>query len=296
MMIPKNGVKDTKYYPMHSLNCKRRLLPLEVPVVMGIINVTTDSFYANSRKTSPNAALDAAAEMLKAGASILDIGGASSRPGATPVDETTETQRVLPLVKAICHAFPEALISVDTFRSKVARKAVEAGACIINDISGGEGDPLMFETVAELQVPYVLMHMQGTPPTMQNHPEYTDVVQEVCHYFQVKSEALLALGVKDVVLDPGFGFGKTLAHNYQLLNGLDRLRQLLPYPILAGVSRKTMIHRVTGTQPQTALNGTTVVHTMALERGVSILRVHDVKEAIEAIKIVSFAQANHAPR
>ena len=220
------------------------------------------------------------------GAKIIDVGGYSSRPNATPVSEEEELKRIVPIIKLIKINFPDLLISVDTFRSKVAEKSIEAGANIINDISGGNMDSNMFRCIADLKVPYVLMHMQGTPQTMQENPTYKNVVEEVSQFFTEKVNQLAQLGVKDIILDPGFGFGKTLEHNYQLLNQLGRFKRF-NLPILVGFSRKSMINKVIETTPEEALNGTTVLNTIALMKGANILRVHDVKEANESIKLVS---------
>lgn len=223
-------------------------------------------------------------KMLKEGAAIIDLGGMSSRPGAELITEAAELKRVLPAVEVILREFPDAMLSVDTFRSQVAAQAVEAGASIINDIYAGRFDGQMFETVARLGVPYIMMHMQGDPSNMQKAPSYQDVVKEVLHFFIEKLGELRALGVKDVVLDPGFGFGKSIEHNYQLLRQLSIFR-LTDLPILAGISRKSMICRVLEVKPIDALNGTTALHMVALQQGARILRVHDVREAMEVIRL-----------
>jgi dihydropteroate synthase len=286
-------VKDNNFYHKSTVRLKGNLRFLDEALIMGILNVTPDSFFDGGKFDAIETAVQQATQMLNDGGALIDVGGYSSRPGATPVSEGDELQRVIPVIKALTAAFPEAIISIDTFRSTVAEAAVQAGAAIINDISGGNQDPKMFSTVAKLQVPYILMHMQGDPQTMQQAPEYGNVVREVHHFFSSKLNELRQLGVADVILDPGFGFGKTLAHNYQILNALDEFN-LLGCPILAGVSRKSMINKVLGTKPENALNGTTVVNTMALQKGAQILRVHDVKEAVQAVKIVSFAQTQQA--
>ncbi len=257
---------------------------------MGIINVTDDSFYADSRSRELHDAVIRAEDLLAAGAAILDIGAQSSRPGAPEVGAAEETARLIPAIHAILYKFPEAVISVDTWHASVAEKCILAGAAIVNDISAGEMDPEMIPAVAALRAPYIAMHMQGTPATMQKNPQYEDVVQEVLDYFIQKTEACRAAGIHDIILDPGFGFGKTLAHNYQLLRGMEMLH-IVGAPILAGVSRKSMVYKLLGTSAAEALNGTTVLHTAALERGASILRVHDVKEALEAVRIVSFMES-----
>ena len=275
------------------INVRGNLLDLSSPLVMGILNLTPDSFYDGGNLNSEPSIIETAAALLNAGATILDLGAYSSRPGASEVSEQTELERLLPALKTIVKHFPNAIISVDTFRSEVVRQAVAAGAAIVNDISGGSLDNELFKTVGELKAPYVLMHMQGSPRTMQNNPQYTDVVGEVYQFFTEKIIELKAAGVKDIILDPGFGFGKTLEHNYQLLNALPEFKAL-GYPVLIGASRKSMINKLLKISPQNALNGTTVLNTMALERGASILRVHDVKEAMEAVKIVTFAERQNA--
>ncbi|QHS57833.1 dihydropteroate synthase [Mucilaginibacter sp. 14171R-50] len=251
---------------------------------MGIINITPDSFYAGSRKTGKNDILQQAGKMLNDGATFLDIGAYSSRPGADDISVQEETDRLLPAIEAIVKNFPEAVISVDTFRAKVAEEAIKAGAHIINDISGGELDEDMFDTVARLQVPYVLMHMKGNPKTMQRLASYGDVFAEVYDYFVKKIYRLKQLGVHDIIIDPGFGFAKKPEHGYALMSRLQELERL-QLPILAGISRKKMIYGLLGIAAEEALNGTTVLNTIALTKGANILRVHDVREAVEAIKI-----------
>lgn len=260
------------------------------PLVMGILNATPDSFYAGSRQQQTDEALKHAEQMLKEGADILDIGGQSTRPGAERISAVEETQRVVPVIAAVAEAFPEAMISVDTFYAATAADAVAAGAGIVNDVSAWNIDPELLPTVARLNVPYILMHMQGTPETMQQKPHYTDVVNDIIKQLSFKLNELRLNGVNDVWIDPGFGFGKTLEHNYTLLRRL-REFELLGVPILAGLSRKGMIWKALGGTPQHALNGTTVANTVALMNGASILRVHDVREAREAVKIVSFVNA-----
>jgi len=268
-----------------SLNCKGQLLDLSRPVVMGILNITPDSFFDGGKYHGDAVILQHAEKMLRDGASILDIGGASSRPGAAEVSEQTELKRVLPVLESILKKFPDTIISVDTWRANVADAAVQAGASIVNDISAGNLDPKMYETVAELGVPYILMHMQGTPDTMQQKPHYEDVVTEVLDFFIKKIEMLRGLGVKDIVLDPGFGFGKTVEHNYSLLKNLHVFQNVLGLPVLAGLSRKSMICRPLGIKPAEALNGTTALHMVALQQGACVLRVHDVREAVEVIRL-----------
>ncbi len=267
-----------------TINCRGKLLSLEQPQVMGILNATPDSFYDGGRHAELTAALRRCETMLTEGAAVVDVGGMSSRPGAELVDEEEELRRVLPVVEAINREFPEALISIDTIRSSVARACVEAGASIVNDISAGRLDEEMYATVAALGVPYVLMHMKGTPADMQRQPTYTNVVQEVLDFLIAETGRLQAMGIKDIILDPGFGFGKTVEHNYLLLKGLHTLH-LLERPVLAGISRKSMICKVLKIHPAAALNGSTALHMVALQQGARILRVHDVKEAVEVIKL-----------
>ncbi len=269
----------------YSLNCKGKLLDLSHPIVMGILNVTPDSFFDGGKYLNEAAILQQAEKMLLEGASILDIGGASTRPGADEVSESQEMQRVLPIVEVLKKKFPDALLSVDTWRAKVARAAVAAGASMVNDISAGGLDHELLDTVAELDCPYILMHMQGVPRTMQKSPEYEDVVTEVLDFFIQKTATLRRLGIKDIVLDPGFGFGKTVEHNYALLKNLHVFQNVLGLPVLAGLSRKSMICKPLGIKPVEALNGTTALHMVALQQGASILRAHDVKEAIEVIRL-----------
>lgn len=258
---------------------------LRVPAVMGILNTTPDSFHANSRQATVEAALRTAERMLTEGASLLDIGGASTRPGAVEVPAAEEERRVVPVIKAIADRFPEALLSVDTYRASVARAAVEAGAGVVNDIGAGLLDPALLPTVAALHVPYIAMHMQGTPATMQQDPQYTDVAAEVTLFLSRRYHAAIEAGIADVVLDPGLGFGKSVAHNFTLLHELGRVKAL-GAPVLVGVSRKRMINATLGIHAAEALNGTTVLNTIALLNGADILRVHDVREAVEAVKLV----------
>lgn len=272
------------YNSQFQINCKGKLLSLDIPIVMGIINATPNSFYEHSRQQTVDKALDLAEKHLLAGARILDIGGYSSKPGAENVSVEEELNRVIPVVSEILKRFPETIISVDTFRSQVAQKALEAGAAIINDISAGEMDEHMFDLVVATKVPYIMMHMQGTPQTMQINPTYKDIVQEVTYYFSKKVAYLQSKGVADIMLDLGFGFGKTIEHNYTLLNELEHFH-LFNLPILVGVSRKSMLYKPLEISANEALNATTVAHTIALLKGAKILRTHDVKEAVEAIKI-----------
>jgi dihydropteroate synthase len=267
-----------------TLNCRGRLVDLTVPAVMGIVNVTPDSFFTGSRIALDNA-VETAQKMLSAGATLLDVGGYSTRPGAADVQPAEEVDRVVPVIEAILTSFPQALISIDTFRASVARQAVGAGACLINDVSGGTLDPAMFATVAELPgVPYVLMHLRGTPQTMQSLATYSNVVTEVIDELAGQLTKLRAMGIHDILLDPGFGFAKTPAQNFELLSRLEAFR-LFDNPILVGLSRKTTIWKTLGITADEALNGTSVLNTVALFKGASVLRVHDVREAVEAVKL-----------
>lgn len=275
---------DIGHYPP-VINCNGKILDLSYPVVMGILNVTPDSFFDGGRYLDETAILRQSEKMLQEGATILDIGGASTRPGAHEVDEREEMQRVIPSIALILKHFPDTLISVDTWRASVASAAVDAGAGIVNDVSAGNLDPNMFQSVAGLDVPYILMHMQGSPDTMQKHPHYEDVVTEVLDFFIRRIEKLRGLGVKDIVIDPGFGFGKTVAHNYALLKHLHVFRNVLGLPVLVGLSRKGMICKPLRIKPENALNGTSALHMVALQQGACILRVHDVREAVEVIKL-----------
>ncbi|GAB3194153.1 dihydropteroate synthase [Pontibacter aydingkolensis] len=251
---------------------------------MGILNITPDSFYAGSRLSSTAEAVARAEAMLTDGADMLDIGGYSSRPGADDVSEQEELDRVVPVIEAIHNALPEAILSIDTFRANVAAAAVHAGAAIVNDISGGNLDEAMFGTVAKLQVPYILMHMRGTPQTMTTLAKYDDVATEVIDELQVQVAKLQRLGVKDIILDPGFGFAKSIEHNFELLRRMDELR-ILGLPILAGLSRKSMVYKSLGINQADALTGTIAVNTIALMKGADILRVHDVKETKQTIQL-----------
>jgi dihydropteroate synthase len=276
--------KDTFFQKKVTVNAGGKLIDLSSPKVMGIINITPDSFYAESRKNGIADVLQQAEKMLADGATFLDIGAYSSRPGAIDISVQEETDRLLPVVEAIASAFPDAVISIDTFRAKVAEYAIHAGAHIINDISGGQLDEDMFTTIARLQVPYILMHMKGNPQTMQQLANYEDVFAEVYDYFVQKIYRLKQLGVHDIILDPGFGFAKKPEHSYALMNRLQEFN-ILQLPILAGISRKKMIYSLLNTTADEALNGTTALNTVALMKGAGILRVHDVKEAVEAVKI-----------
>jgi dihydropteroate synthase len=269
---------------MFTLNCKGRILAISDPVVMGIINTTPDSFFKGSRISDVDAILLAAEKMIGDGALIIDIGGQSTRPGSIRVDAEQELKRVLPAIEAIHSKFPGQIISIDTFYSKVARLAVDAGASIVNDVSAGQFDNEMFSTVAEAQVPYVLMHMPGDPEIMQVNPSYKNVAVEVFDFLNFRIGQLVKEGIKDIIIDPGFGFGKTASHNFLLLKQLNWFHQLNK-PVMVGLSRKATVYRTLQVEPVDALNGTTVVHTIALMNGADILRVHDVKEATEAVKL-----------
>ncbi len=276
--------KDTFFRKKETINAGGKLIDLSVPKVMGIINLTPDSFYAGSRKQGVADALQQAGKMLAEGADFLDIGAYSSRPGADDISVQEETDRLLPVVEAIVAAHPEAIISIDTFRSNVAEAAIKAGAHIINDISGGQLDENMFSTVAKLKVPYILMHMKGTPQNMNQLAHYDNVFIEVLDYFASRYHQLKQLGVHDVIIDPGFGFAKEQQHSYALMNRLEEFG-VLQLPVLVGISRKRMIYKVTGGTAEDALNGTTALNAIALTKGANILRVHDVKEAVETVKI-----------
>lgn len=267
-----------------TINISGRLVSLDEPQVMGILNVTPDSFFAESRCGSDEEVRQRVCSIRNEGASMIDIGAYSSRPGADDVSQDEELRRLLPAIRIVREEWPDAIVSVDTFRSAVARRAIEAGADIINDISGGEMDADMFGTVAELQVPYILMHMQGTPQNMQQKPHYDNLMCEVFRSLGERVEILHELGVADIILDPGFGFGKTLQQNYEMMSRLSEFG-LLDCPLLVGISRKSMIYRLLDITPGQSLNGTTVLNTIALMNGASILRVHDVREAVETVKI-----------
>lgn len=271
----------------YSLNVRGRLFDLSEPQVMGILNVTPDSFYAESRMKTEEAVRKRVRQIIDEGGSMIDVGAYSSRPGAEDVSAEEEMARLRRGMKIVREVASEIPVSVDTFRADVAKMAVEElGVDIVNDISGGELDKAMFETVAELGVPYILMHMKGTPQTMQEAPHYKDLMKEVMLYFAERIQRLRDLGQKDIVLDPGYGFAKTIDHNYELLRHQDML-QVFELPLLVGVSRKSMIYRFLGSSPEEALNGTTVLNTIALQKGARILRVHDVREAVETVRLIS---------
>ena len=266
------------------INCNGQLLDLSSPKIMGILNVTPDSFYDGGRYQNEHIILKRVEKMLEDGASIIDIGGMSSRPGAKIITIEEELKRVLPVVGLILKYFPQTIISVDTVRGKIAKEVIQNGGSIVNDVSAGSLDETLFQTVADLNVPYILMHMKGIPKNMQDRPNYDDVVLQVTDFMIEKVGQLKALGVKDIILDVGFGFGKSIEHNYQLLKNMHQFK-ILGLSILTGISRKSMIYKLLETTPEKALNGTSALHMIALQQGASILRVHDVKEAMEVIKL-----------
>ena len=275
----------TFFESKNTLTCNGKLFDLSNPVVMGIINITNDSFYYGSRFRQKRQIYNRAKQIIEQGGKIIDIGAFSTRPGSSPVSEEVELQRLSKAAAIIRKHFPNTIISVDTYRASVAKRMVnDFSVNIINDISAGEMDENMFTTVAELGVPYIAMHMLGTPNNMQNNPQYDNVINTLFKYFTCKIEKLKKLGVNDIILDPGFGFGKTLEHNYAILNNLETFR-FFNVPILVGLSRKSMIYKPLNTQPVSALNGTTVLNTIAILKGAKILRVHDVKQAVEAIQL-----------
>ena len=269
---------------MFTFNCRGRLLVIDEPIVMGIMNVTPDSFYPGSRVSLQNKVIEHATKMLDEGATIIDIGGQSTRPGSKYISAEEELQRVLPALEATRSIDREFYISIDTFHHSVAKESILAGADIVNDISSGDMDDAMISTVAELNVPYISMHMQGTPQTMHLNPQYNNLVTDVIDYFIKKLKAYKSAGIKDVIIDPGFGFGKTIPQNFELLKHFSAFK-ILGKPLLAGLSRKGTIYKTLGTTAEQALNGTTALHTIALLNGADILRVHDVKEAIETITL-----------
>ncbi|MCK5400643.1 MAG: dihydropteroate synthase [Flavobacteriaceae bacterium] len=270
-----------------TINCKGQLIDLSSPKVMGILNITPDSFYDGGNYSTEKDILLHVENMLGQGATFIDVGAYSSRPKAEHINEDEELKRIIPIVELILEQFPESLLSIDTFRSNVAKRCIDAGACIINDISAGQLDSNMMTTVANLNVPYIMMHMRGTPQNMQQKTNYDDLVKDVLFYFSERIAEAKALGIIDLIIDPGFGFSKTLEQNYELLNNLE-LFKMVELPILVGLSRKSMIYKPLGSTAQESLNGTTVVNTIALQKGAKILRVHDVKEAVECITLMSF--------
>jgi dihydropteroate synthase len=269
-----------------TINCNSRLIDLNLPKVMGILNVTPNSFYDGGKHNEINSIMHQVDKMLSEGADFIDIGAYSSKPSAEFVSEEEEIKRLVPIIKELVDHFPSIVLSVDTFRANVAKVAVEHGAGIINDISAGLLDEKMLETVADLKVPYIMMHMRGNPQTMQSLTNYEDIVKEMIFYFSERIQKARSFGISDIVIDPGFGFAKTLEQNYEVLHKME-LFSMLELPLLAGISRKSMIYKVLENSPQEALNGTSVLNTIALQKGAKILRVHDVKEAVECIKLVS---------
>ena len=268
-------------------SCNGKIIKFNKPLIMSIVNITPDSFYDGGKYDSESDVLKDVEDKINSGANIIDIGASSTRPNSDEITEKEEWQRLKGVLISVRANFPDILLSVDTYRASVAKKSADHGIDIINDISGGNLDSLMFKTVADLNIPYILMHIQGKPKTMQNNPKYLNVVEEVKKDFESKITQLINLGFNKIILDPGFGFGKSLENNYQLLKSLN-IFSSFNYPVLAGVSRKSMINRVIGTNPVTALNGTTVLNTIALQNGASILRVHDAFEAKQAIELVEF--------
>ena len=275
---------------MASINCKGTLIDFDSPKVMGILNVTPDSFYDGGSYKNEKDILAQAEKMLNDGATFIDVGAYSSRPDAQDISVEEECNRLIPVVELLLKNFPEVLLSIDTFRSKVAQEAVTAGAALINDISAGLLDTEMLSTVAKLQVPYILMHMRGTPQTMKGLTDYDDLVKEVLFYLSERVAAARALGLNDIIVDPGLGFAKTITQNYELLNATEKL-QILDLPILIGLSRKSMITKTLGIDAASALNGTTALNMVALQKGASILRVHDVKEAVETVSLYQALKA-----
>jgi dihydropteroate synthase len=269
---------------MFTLNCKGKLLTIEQPLVMGIINATPDSFYKGDLPAGLEEIVVQVGKMTSEGASIIDIGGQSTRPGSERISASEEIQRVIPVIDSILTTYPQTIISIDTYHSEVALAAIKAGASIVNDISAGSLDPEMIHCVSSLKVPYICMHMKGSPEHMQNNPTYDDLIKEVLDFFIDKIEQCKKAGIKDIIIDPGFGFGKTIQQNFILLKQLSVFK-ILDKPILAGLSRKSMVYKTLNVDVTTALNGSTVLHTIALQQGASILRVHDVKEAMQAVTL-----------
>ncbi len=269
-----------------TLNCKGHLVDISRPQVMGILNITPDSFYDGGQLKTTDKALIQAERMLNEGATFLDIGGYSTKPNASEVSLTEELRRVVPVIEAISQNFPKALLSVDTFRSQVAQAAIESGACIINDVSGGQLDHQMFSTAAQLKATFVMMHMKGSPQTMMQNCSYEDVTKDLILYFSERIALAHAAGILDIIIDPGFGFSKTVEQNFELLNKLQLLAHL-DKPILVGLSRKSMIYNTLGVDPNEALTGTICLNTVALQKGANILRVHDVKEAVQSVELLA---------
>jgi dihydropteroate synthase len=269
-----------------TINCKGKLIDLTTPKVMGILNLTPDSFYDGGKYSNENDIILQTSKMLEEGATFIDVGAYSSRPGAKHISEEEELQRIAPIVKLLVLKFPEIILSIDTFRSEVAKKCIELGAAIINDISAGEMDVTMMKTIGELKVPYIMMHMKGTPQNMQKNPVYKNVTEDVLYYFSEKIALARSYAINDLIIDPGFGFGKTQEHNFKILSELELFKNI-ELPLLIGLSRKSMIYKTLQTNAKDALNGTTSLNTISLLKGANILRVHDVKEAIECIKLTN---------
>ena len=269
-----------------TINCKGQLIDLSTPKVMGILNLTPDSFYDGGKYQDESIALKHVEKMLLEGATFIDVGAYSSRPNAKDVSEKEELQRIIPIVELILKAFPDILISVDTFRGEVAKRCVETGACMVNDISAGKLDDTMLQTVANLRVPYIMMHMKGKSQTMQSLTNYNNLMKDIIYYFSERIESARSYGIVDIIIDPGFGFAKNITQNFELLSKLELLK-ILEKPMLIGLSRKSMIYKTLDSSADEALNGTSVLNTVALQKGASILRVHDVKEAVECIKLIN---------
>lgn len=267
-----------------TINCNGKLISLDHPKIMGILNITPDSFYDGGKYKDESSILNQVEKMLNDGATFIDVGAYSTRPGALEVNEAIELKRILPIVSLILQRFPKTILSIDTFRSKVAKECIGNGAAIINDISAGLQDEKMLPTVAKLNVPYIMMHMRGTPQNMQQHTDYDDILKEVLSFFSERLVAAKSLGIKDIIVDPGFGFAKNLEQNYELLKQME-IMNFVEHPILAGISRKSMIYKTLKTTADQALNGTTALHMVCLQKGANILRVHDVKEALECVKL-----------
>ena len=267
-----------------TINCNGKLISLERPKIMGILNVTPDSFFDGGKYKDEASVLNQVDKMLNEGATFIDVGAYSSRPGAKEVGEDTELKRITPIVSLIINKFPDVILSIDTFRNNVAKACIENGAAIVNDISAGLHDDNMLSTVAKLNVPYIMMHMRGTPKNMQQQTDYKDILKEVLFYFSERLSAAKALGVKDIIIDPGFGFAKNLEQNFELLKQME-VMSIIEHPLLAGISRKSMIYKTLDVTADQALNGTTALHMACLQKGAKILRVHDVKEAVECTKL-----------
>tara|TARA_R110002096_G_scaffold386418_3_gene580473 strand:- start:15845 stop:16726 length:882 start_codon:yes stop_codon:yes gene_type:complete len=285
----KTGAKDSIFWPKPSLKLGAKLYSLDHPLIMGILNISPDSFYDGGRYENRESILHQVKKMREEGADIIDIGAASSRPGASIISPKEEIKRLEPSLKLIREEFPDQIVSVDTFHSETAKASADFGAHMINDISGGIMDPLMVKTMGKLDLPYIMMHMQGQPQNMQDSPKYENLLGEICYFFSEQIAKFQDAGLKDIILDPGFGFGKTLEHNYELLAKFEEFH-IFEKPLLVGLSRKSMIYKLLENDPENALNGTTVAHSMALQKGAHILRVHDVRAAKEAAKIVTFTQ------